>query len=253
MKSKLDNLKIWESLLCFSFSWCRIRFLYDYVEVGGFCFVPCSLQGFVSSPFRIATLSFCSLSRQVNKPAWQLQCKAIRKLKAEITKQNLRLSSEMSIPSQFIALLGMTMLWAQKLRRQLFVCCFWRWSSMRKTRHGAGSEGCPRCGAEQLRWLTDLSWSCAGQLHSLGRRSLHLHIGNFLWPVLSLLHKTESKQEDSAFTSIKLAIFGNQQQKPLKIDRNKIHEISHCCCFEFAKISIPFLTWSTYGGNLAVV
>lgn len=111
------------------------------------------------------------------------------------------------------------------------------------------------CGTAEVADRSELVMrrSARRQAHSLGRRSLHLHIGNFLWPVLSLLHKTESKQEDSAFTSIKLAIFGNQQQKPLKIDRNKIHEISRCCCFEFAKISIPFLTWSTYGGNLAVV
>lgn len=219
----MDNLTMWELQPCFSFSWYRMHFVYDCTEVGFFtlfCFALFHAIYGILFPVVLNMLCFpFDLSRQVNKPAWRPQRKAIRKLRAEITKQNLRPSSEMSIPSPLTAISGQSYAVGTKddemaycvqpvelkcKERSRARCWLWELPQMR----------CVTAGKCWQMWAGYAEVSSparlCNRLLSLGRRSLHFHIQKFLWSVLSLLHKTENKQEAGASTLIKPAIFTRQ-------------------------------------------
>lgn len=237
----MDTLKLWELQPCFSFFWYRMHFLYDYTEVGFFalfCFALFHAIYGILFPALLNKLCFrFDLSRQVNKPAWQPQRKAIRKLRAEITKQNLRPSSEMSIPSQFTAISGQSYAAGTKADEMAYCvlpaepkckersrarCCLWELPQMWCVTAGDAD----RC--EPAAQRSALLQGSETEKRSLGRRSLHFHIWKFFSSVPSLLHKTENKQEAGVSTLIKPAIFTRQykkekkkRNKPLWIDKKK--------------------------------
>lgn len=86
----------------------------------------------------------------------KLKCKAIGKLRTEITKENLRLSSKLSIPSPVIAVPGYNC--AVGRRDSFAVCCLWSW----KYSKGCGGQRWLRepawWGLCWLWWVMDVSW-----------------------------------------------------------------------------------------------
>lgn len=157
--------------------------------------------------------------------------KAVAKLRTKITKENLSLSSELSIPSQFIAILGHN--YAVGTRNTFAVCCLWRWKCSNGYRWlraspvrcvlAVAAAGCELVSLHSSPIEGQLTWQSLQQAHFSGQEIASFSCRELVMICSQFIAQNWKQEGISSSTLIKLAIFTSHQPpsppQPPQIDR----------------------------------